>query len=46
MASGKGFLEDEQLSELVGLGGAWGDRGPPVDLPEHSVQYILFGLSF
>lgn len=46
MVSGKGFLEGEQLSRLPGLGGAWGDLGPLVDLPEHSVQYILFGLSF
>lgn len=46
MASGKDFSEDEQLSGLSGLGGAWGDLGPLVDLREHSVQYILFGLSF
>lgn len=42
----EGFLEGEQLSRLLRLGGAWGDFGPLVDLPEHSVQYILFGLSF
>lgn len=46
MVSGKGFLEDEQLSGLLCPGGAWGDLGPLVDLPEHSVRYILFGLSF
>lgn len=46
MVSGKGFLEDGQLSGLLCRGGAWGDLGPLVDLPEHSVRYILFGLSF
>lgn len=46
MVSGKGSLEDEQLSRLLRLGGAGGDLGPLVDLPEHSVLYILFGLSF
>lgn len=46
MVSGKGFLEDEQLSGLFGLSGAWGDLRPRVDLPEHSVRYTLFGLSF
>lgn len=45
MASGKGLLEDEQLSGLLCLGGAWGVLGPLADLPEHSVRYTLFGLS-
>lgn len=46
MVSGKSFLEDEQLSRLSGLGGAGGDGRPLIALPEHSVQYTLFGLSF
>ena len=45
VVSGKGFLEDEQLSGQLYLGGAWGDLRPLGDLPEHIVRYILFGLS-